>query len=97
LVIEICLRRLLESHGEHPLADANAMEMARSLRRMAELSDEDLQLLEKGYRARNHAMHGFQLPPDEKLPPGLFDFALDLCARAGIYVSARKRAAERRV
>jgi hypothetical protein len=93
LVIEICLRRLLEACGEHPLPDANAMEMARSLRSLGELTDDDLQLLEKGYRARNHAMHGFQLPRDQMPPAGLFDFAQELCARAGIDLAGPKRVA----
>lgn len=97
LVIEIGLRRLLEAHGEHPLADANAMEMARSLRRMGELTDEDLQLLEKGYRVRNHAMHGFLLPRHQVLPERLFDFAQDLSVRSGIDLAGPKRVAEGRL
>ncbi len=97
LVIEICLRRLLEARGEHLPSDSTGMQLARSLRTFGELDDEDLRLLEKGFQARNLAAHGFQLPPDQKLPAGLFDFALALCARAGIQVSERKRATERRV
>lgn len=96
MAIEICLRRLLESHGEHPPSDATVMEMARSLRRLGELDDEDLQLLEKGYRARNLAVHGFRLPPDQNPPAALFDIALDLCARAGIEVAKPRHLAEKR-
>jgi len=97
IAIEICLRRLLEGHDEHVPPDATAMEMARSLRSLGELTDEDLQLLEKGLRIRNLAVHGFRLPPDQKLPTGLFELALDLCARAGIVLPRHKQPAAHHV
>jgi hypothetical protein len=84
MAIEICLRRLLKSLDEQALSDASAMEMARMVRNLGELTDEDLQLLEKGFRIRNLAAHGFRLPPDRKIPARLFDFASDLGARVGI-------------
>lgn len=96
MAIEICLRRILESHGEPPPSDSTVMEMARSLRRLGELDDEDLKLLEQGYRARNLAVHGFRLPPDQNPPAALFDLALDLCASAGIEVAKPPHFAEKR-
>jgi hypothetical protein len=95
MAIEICLRRLLQTHDEPPPSDASVMEMARSLRTLGEFDDEDLRLLERGMRLRNGAAHGFKLPPDESLPAGLFEFASELCARAGIEQPAYNRAQKR--
>ena len=54
-------------------------------------------VLERGFRAQNLAVHGFRLARDQMPPAGLFDFAQELCARAGIEVAGPKRVAQGRL
>jgi hypothetical protein len=61
LVIEICLRRLLEAQDEHLPFDVSAMQMARALRSLGELTDEDLLCWKGGFGHKTWPCMGFGL------------------------------------
>jgi hypothetical protein len=80
-VLETLLRHLLTFRQERPSFRTPGMRMARQLRDLGELDDEELELLEAGMRARNLAVHGYRVPPEYKPPQALYDLASGLLAR----------------
>ena len=82
IAIEVALRTLLTQHQSRPNLGVSGMSMARSLLSFGELGEDEVRLIERGWKVRNQSVHGFRLTPREPLTPALIALADRLAERA---------------
>lgn len=80
-ILEAAMRQVPTRHRQRPGFGTAGMAMARMLRDLGELDDEDLRLLEAGQRARNLAVHGYRIGAGCAVPAALYDLAETLVRR----------------
>lgn len=82
VAVEVALRTLLTHRQSRPNLGVSGPSMARSLSSLGELSEDELELIEQGWRRRNLSVHGFRLTPRGPLTPELVALAESLAERA---------------
>jgi hypothetical protein len=63
VAMETFMRRILTLRQQRPLYGTWGLSLARRLRDLGVLDDDDLEVMEPGKRARDLAVHGYVLPP----------------------------------
>jgi hypothetical protein len=84
VAVEVALRTLLTHRQSRPNLGVSGLSMARSLLSLGELSENELELIEQGWRRRNLGVHGFRLTPRGPLTPELVALAESLAERANV-------------
>jgi hypothetical protein len=59
--LETAMRHLLTLRKERPSAETSGIAMARRLRDLGELDDDDVRRISELYELRSHAIHGYQV------------------------------------
>jgi REase_AHJR-like len=81
--LETAMRQLLTTHGERPPYGTSGLSLARRLRDLGELDDDEFREIVELAEMRNRAAHGYTLSSEQTVPNNAFVLAEDLLRRAG--------------
>jgi hypothetical protein len=84
IALETAMRHLLTMRGERPSYGTSGIALARRLRDLGELDDDEMRLIARGFEARNRAAHGYSVPPELVPQQTLYALAEELLRRAGL-------------
>lgn len=82
MAIETALRTLLTNRQSRPNPGVSGVSMARSLMSLGELTNEEMDLINRASQMRNTSAHGYRLEPREALSSQLIKLARVLAEKA---------------